>query len=166
MTLEIREARRDDIPAVGELRKECLGANEYALYENNIGRPRLLNLVATDDARICGFITVLETVRDPGGAAMWQRVAPYVGFVGVRERDRRRGIATRLMQEAKRLLHERGAGDWLYLECNEDLIPLYTKEGFVQMDSDDAQGAFGLRPKAVFFRFPLRQLEARACAAT
>lgn len=71
-------------------------------YERNIELAGCLNLVAEERGEVIGFISVLLTRWNPGGEWVWERLAPYVGFVGVLPARQREGIGESLLRSAIR----------------------------------------------------------------
>ena len=153
--LEIRQATLTDIPAAQEIRERTLPAEHQYRYERNIRSPGCLNFVACTDGHTVGYISVLKRASDPAGAAMWQRLGPYVGFVGVLPEYRRQGICRQLVEASVGQLRSSGLGGDLYLECDPTLCPLYERLGFVVVDADVMEQAVGLRPKADVMKLAL-----------
>lgn len=153
--MEIRNATLADYEDAMRIRKECLGSNEYALYERNIGEQNIFNLVASIDGQVVGFISVLEVSFEPKGRAVWQRLFPYIGFVGVLEIFRRRGVCSELLEVTKQRFRENNFRGSIFLECSSELREIYEKSGFVVLHPDVVERMIGLRPKGCVMSCPL-----------
>ena len=100
---------------------------------------RTVFLVAFDGETPSGFLLAYELVRRHGAARML-----FVYEVGVDERYRRRGIATALLAELRRLARERGIAEGFVLtsESNEPAMRLYESAGGVRPYDDDVMWDF------------------------
>lgn len=129
----IASIRLEDIPDLKKLEVECqLSAWTIDAYESELGRSDSIMLKATSgDRTICGF--VMGRARLEGGEA-------EIYNLGVALSDRRKGIATMLMREFRRICLERQiASVWLEVRAaNHAAIEFYLSHGFIQK---------GVRPK-------------------
>jgi len=102
--------------------------------------------VAEDADRIIGFVSVLLTRWNPEGKCYWERVAPYLAFVGVLPEWGGKGIGTALLrhaveQGALRCTHE----SFMYLEhdLGNPVHRLYERVGFESMTGEQVVAAAG-----------------------
>src|SRR5574340_690308 len=102
MRMLIRPADASDREAVASICRRVLAEKLPFNYELNIGTEGCCNLVAEEPGRVVGYLSMLVKRWDPHGRHPWQRVAPYIAFVGVLPDCQRRGIGTALMQQAVR----------------------------------------------------------------
>ena len=137
----VREARREDAPAIVSLIRELAdfehlpGPDAEAaarLAEHGFGeRPYFESLVAESDGTIVAyaiFVTTYSTFR--------MRPTVFLEDIFVHPDWRRRGIATEIMQRLRALAVERGCGrfEWMVLEWNAGAQALYAKLGARQLD--------------------------------
>ena len=140
MNIVVRDARRDDAPAIVALiaalaEFESLpGPDADAaarLVEHGFGaRPHFESLVAEADGAIVGyaiFFTTYSTFR--------MRPTLFLEDIFVHPDARRRGIATMLMERLRALAVERGCGrfEWMVLDWNAGAQALYAKLGAKQL---------------------------------
>lgn len=148
--IEIRDADLSDRAAANAIHKSAYPNDPYT-YANNIGLRGTINLVAVKNNLTVGFISVLINQPNPHGRFLWERMQPYIGYVGVSEEARRSGIAKKLVIEAsRRALHFTGKSH-IYLECennNENAQKLYEKIGFEAISPEEIEKAFGRPPHA------------------
>jgi GNAT superfamily N-acetyltransferase len=141
MSVVVREARREDAPAVVALIRALAeferlpGPDDEAaarLVEHGFGaRPCFETLVAESDGAIVAyaiFFTTYSTFR--------MRPTLFLEDVFVHPGARRRGIATALMEWLRALAVERGCGrfEWMVLEWNAGAQALYAKLGARRLD--------------------------------
>ncbi|MGZ4832735.1 MAG: GNAT family N-acetyltransferase [Terriglobales bacterium] len=100
MLATIRVAEFRDVVAAGRICQRVLAGKKPYQYELNIGEDGCLNLVAEVEGVIAGFITIVLRRWNPVGPLLWQRVAPYIAFVGVLPEYQCHGIGTALIQAA------------------------------------------------------------------
>lgn len=103
---------------------------------------RMIFLVAFDGAEPMGFVFGHELLRRHGDRAIF-----FVYEVDVRERYRRRGVATKLFGELGRLARARGIPRAFVLaaEGNEPAMRLYESLGGVRPYDDDVMWRFEYR---------------------
>ena len=142
----IRLATIDDYQGADEVQRITLPGNDSYTYANNLHCKTAANFVAVEDERIVGFITILTNEPKPDGKYLWERLRPYVGFVGVLPEFERQDIGTQLMRTGANavLSHTRQR---LWLECDEDNRPFYEKIGCVSSTPEAIQQAYGFLPK-------------------
>jgi ribosomal protein S18 acetylase RimI-like enzyme len=130
-------------------------------YELNIGLGNCFNLVAEEAGSIVGFVSVLVTRWDPAGRFVWQRVAPYVAFIGVLPEYQGRGIGKSLLLSAIDEVRRRCPNQpRLFLEHaadNEKAKRRFERIGFRLMSSEELFATCGLRPKGPVRCFDLAQ---------
>jgi ribosomal protein S18 acetylase RimI-like enzyme len=150
--IEVRTATADDHPAASVVQQACLTEPHPYQYANNILCTGTVNLVAVQNEAVVGFLSVLLGGHDPGGAHLWQRLRPYLAFVGVLPEAQRRGVGSMLVRHAAELLlHRIGTGVWV--ECRENLSGLYEGLGFDRCAPDFVRQATGLAPLGPVFRY-------------
>ncbi len=100
---------------------------------------RMIFLVAFDGSDPMGFLFGYELLRRHGDRAIF-----FVYEVDVRERHRRRGVATKLFRELERLVRARGIRRAFVLaaEGNEPAMRLYESVGGVRPYDDDVMWRF------------------------
>ena len=136
----VREARREDAPAIVDLvralaRFEQLeGPDEAAaarFVQHGFGpRPQFEALLAEDDGAVVAyaiFFTTYSTFR--------MRPTLFLEDLFVHPDVRRRGVATTLMTRLRALAVERGCGrfEWMVLDWNAGAQALYAKLGAAEL---------------------------------
>ena len=136
MTVVVRDARRDEAPAIVALIaaladfESLPGPDADAaarLVEHGFGaRPHFESLVADADGAIVAyaiFFTTYSTFR--------MRPTLFLEDIFVHPDVRRRGIATKLMERLRALAVERGCGrfEWMVLDWNTNAQQLYARVG-------------------------------------
>ncbi len=136
----IRLAEPGDIEQAGEICRRVLSEKKPFNYELNIGVDGCLNLVAEKDGAVVGFITVLLRRWDPAGRHLWQRLAPYLAFIGVLPEYQGHGIGRSLMRAALQEAASRCPGEpRMFLEHAPDnrARRLYQRLGFRTLSADE-----------------------------
>jgi ribosomal protein S18 acetylase RimI-like enzyme len=130
--ITIRNANMNDWGAANLIHKSAY-PDDFYTYANNIRASGTINLVAVIENKVVGYITTLVNPPTPDGKAMWMRMRPYIGYVGVLPDYRGLGIAKELVREgSRRALQYTGEG-YIYLEAeeeNETAQRLYERLGF------------------------------------
>jgi GNAT superfamily N-acetyltransferase len=147
--INIRPAYVTDVPAVRWLQGKVLPPRHPYDYSLNIGSPSCVNLVACWDKEVVGYISVLTTVNNPAGAALWHRLAPYIGFIGVLPEYQKKGVCRSLIQEVVSLLRSANDSGVVYLECPIEISHIYERLGFKKLDKDLVARRWGVVPKSV-----------------
>ena len=150
MTLIIRPAEPRDLGPAGQICRRVLAEKKPYNYELNIGEQGCLNLVAEEEGSVVGFITVLLRRWDPAGRHLWQRVAPYLAFVGVLPERQGRGFGAGLVRTALREAASRCPGETrMFLEHapNNRARRLYERLGFHTLSADEVFSLTGLKTK-------------------
>jgi GNAT superfamily N-acetyltransferase len=134
LPIKIRSLTDDDPPViasafqrVGSLKTEA----QYRRYLNEEAAGRRTCLIADVDGRFPGYVTVNWTPTYPG---FIEEQIPEIQDLNVLPEFRRRGIASRLLDEAEALVAERnavvGIGVGLHPGYNQALR-LYVKRGYI-----------------------------------
>jgi GNAT superfamily N-acetyltransferase len=161
----IRPAEPKDVEGVAVICRRVLAEKLPYNYELNIGTEGCWNLVAEDEGRVVGYLTMLVKRWDPRGRHLWQRLVPYIAFVGVRPEWQRQGIGAALVRdairEAARLcpLEPR-----LFLEHAPHNVAsrLYQRVGFRALSADEVRRLAGLNVSSPVMCFPLDTIRAAA----
>src|SRR5690606_4876692 len=135
----IRAATLNDRPAANYIHRLCLPDDKVYGYANNIGLNGTVNLVASVENQTVGFVSALINSPNPNGSCLWERMRPYIGFLGVVGEWRKSGIGRALTIESSRLAILATASDRIYLECEESNIgaqSFYEKLGFEKVEYD------------------------------
>ena len=150
MSPTIRSAEPGDVEQAGQICHRVLSEKKPYNYELNIGLEGCLNLVAEKDGTVIGFITVLVHRWDPAGRHLWQRLAPYLAFVGVLPEYQGHGIGTSLVRAALRETALRCPGEpRMFLEHAPDnrARRLYGRLGFRTLSAHEVFSLTGLTAK-------------------
>lgn len=146
----IRLAERRDVEGAGKICGRVLSGKLPYQYELNIGVEGCLNLVAEEDGQVIGYATVLLRRWDARGRYLWQRVAPYLAFIGVLPERQGRGVGELLLRGVLRESALRCPGEpHLFLEHTPDnrAARLYERVGFRAMSRDEVFRLTGLDPR-------------------
>ncbi len=161
----IRPAEFNDMEGAAVICRRVLAEKLPYNYELNIGTQGCFNLVAEEDGRVIGYLTMLVKRWDPRGRHLWQRLVPYIAFVGVLPDWQRQGIGGALLRdairEAARLcpLEPR-----LFLEHAPHNIAshLYQRVGFRALSAEEIRQLTGLNVESPVMGFALDTLRAAA----
>ncbi len=154
----IRPAELQDLEGAAAICRRVLAEKLPYNYELNIGTEGCLNLVAEDDDRVVGYLSMLVTRWDPRGRHLWQRLVPYVAFVGVLPERQRQGIGAALLQEAIRQAAGSCPGEpQLFLEHAPRNIAsrLYQRVGFRALSAEEVRRLSGLEVSSPVMCFAL-----------
>ncbi len=131
MSIVVRQATLGDLDTLWRIERECFSAEafpkEYIAYL--LGASAGVSLVAQVDREIAGFIMGL-VYKDKKG-----RVG-HVCTVNVLARHRRRGVASRLLDELERIFMERDVTA-CFLEVRMDNMAaqrLYRRHGYKELE--------------------------------
>ncbi len=163
----IRPAELNDLDGAAAICRRVLAEKLPFNYELNIGTEGCFNLVAEDDDRVVGYLTMLVKRWDPRGRQLWQRLVPYIAFVGVLPERQRQGIGAALLQEAIREAARRCPGESrLFLEHAPRNIAsrLYQRVGFRTLSAEEVRELSGLEVSSPVMYFPLQTMRAAACS--
>jgi ribosomal protein S18 acetylase RimI-like enzyme len=151
MSITIRQATVRDLDTLWKIEKECFTSEAFTkeqleyLLEASEG----VSLIAQINHEIAGFIMSLIYSRNK------MRVG-HVYTIDVLTKYRRRGVASRLLDELERILIDRGV-KVCYLEVLLDNVAarkLYEKHGYVeigQLRDHYGRGVHGIRLKKPLF---------------
>lgn len=151
--LDIREARRSDLDAIADLERRSFPVpwkREY--FEAEVGAPFRLNLVARDErGQLAGYVFCAFA----GGEV-------HVNKIAVSPEARRRGLATRLMDEVFAYSREIAAEE-IYLEVRVSNAParlFYERLGFAEAGRRARYYLDGEDALVMVCRLPRRLLDA------
>lgn len=159
--LKLRRPDLQDFSAVERVLQQALPDEPYRYAENlSWDETWVVNRVAEIDGGIVGYATTLVNAPHPQGRALWERLPrPYTGCLAVLERYRRQRIGLALIEATiaavKQTAFAGVAGDHLYLECSNALVPVYRKMGFDSLSAQQVHALTGLAAKANVMRRPL-----------
>ena len=154
----IRPAEPKDEEGAGLVRATVLSENHLYHYEQNIGMAQTLNLVAEKDGIVVGFVSVLLSRCNPQGQHLWERVAPYIAFIGVMPGQQRKGVGDLLLRSAIHGTAIRCPNQpvvYLEHEIESEATRLYERIGFRTVSQDEIFTATGLHPKGPVMCFDL-----------
>ena len=140
-----RVAQQLDIPAADRI-KNVLFPGDPHTYAQNILYPSTRNMVAVLNDTVIGYASALTDEKDPHGRAMWQRIRPYIGFIGVHPNHKGKGIGTQLLKETCVYIFQSTEFNDIYLECSAELVPFYARSGFVELPPYEIEEQFGKNP--------------------
>lgn len=154
----IRPAEAKDLAAAADICHRVLAEKLPYNYELNIGTDGCLNLVAEDGGQVIGYLTMLVRRWDPRGRYLWQRLVPYIAFVGVLPERQRQGIGAALLRQA--IADARRccpAEPSLFLEHAPHNIAsrLYERVGFRELSSEEIREMTGLDVRSPVMCLPL-----------
>lgn len=147
----IRIAEAKDIEGAALICRRVLAEKLPYNYELNIGTEGCLNLVAEDGGQVVGYLTMLVKRWDPRGRHLWQRLVPYIAFVGVLPERQRQGIGAALLRQAIAEAGRCCPGEpSLFLEHAPHNIAsrLYERVGFHALSSEEVLRMTGLEVRS------------------
>jgi len=154
----IRAAETEDMEGAGLICRRVLADKLPFNYELNIGVEGCVNLVADEGGRVVGYLTMLVRRWDPRGRHLWQRLAPYVAFVGVLPDWQRQGIGGALLRAAIQQAVRLCPGEsHLFLEHAPGNIAsrLYQRLGFRAISAAELEQLAGLHVETPVMSYPL-----------
>ncbi|SKC61534.1 GNAT family N-acetyltransferase [Pseudoxanthomonas indica] len=155
--IQIRAAANADEGQVDAIQHACLPAAHRYRYSQNIGVPGTANFVATDGAAVVGYISMLHSPPDLAGPYLWQRLKPYMAFVGVLPASRKHGVGARLVRQGVRsVVQEEHQLTWL--ECEEQVAGFYERLGYRRAAPSEVLAAVGLVPPGLVYSVSLADL--------
>jgi ribosomal protein S18 acetylase RimI-like enzyme len=159
MATTIRPAEAKDREAAGFVCSRVLAEDPPYQYELNIGVPECLNLVAEEEGSVVAYATTVLTRWNPQGRFLWERVAPYLAFVGVLPEKQRKGIGGLLLRSTISEIALRCPGEpLLFLEHhrqNPTAKRLFESVGFRNMSGEEVFSMAGLHPRSAVMCFEL-----------
>jgi ribosomal protein S18 acetylase RimI-like enzyme len=163
MSTIIRRAEAGDTEAAGAVCARVLLEDPPYPYELNIGEPSCLNMVAEQEGAVIGYISVVLKRWNPQGRFFWERIAPYIAFVGVLPEKQRRGIGSLLLRAAITEIVARCPDEpLLFLEHHRQNLAakhLFEKNGFREMSRDEVFEVSGVYPKSAVMCFEVGTLK-------
>ena len=125
MEIVLNEMKKDDIPLIAELERECFSSpwSEKAL-EEELSNENAVFFTAKKDGRVVGYMG-MHCVLDEC----------YIANVAVSNNERRQGIGRKLLCYGEERARERDCS-FISLEVrvsNENAIGLYMSEGYEKM---------------------------------
>lgn len=149
--MEIRAASPDDFQGASAVQHAVIPDGHPYEYARNILCPGTVNLVAIHNGAVVGFISVLLGGLNPNGHNLWERLRPYLAFVGVLPELQGQHVGAELIRCALQI-SDPHATSGMWLECPESAAQFYEKVGFVQVAPDVVQQHTGLPPKGLVYR--------------
>ncbi|WP_329741516.1 GNAT family N-acetyltransferase [Dyella sp. A6] len=155
--MEIRAANPNDFHGALAVQHAVIARDHPYEYARNILCSGTVNLVAVHDGAIVGFISVLLGGLNPNGQHLWERLRPYLAFVGVLPELQGQHVGAELIRHALQLSDPR-ATSGMWLECPESASTFYEKVGFVRVTPEAIQQHTGLSPKGPVYRLASKPL--------
>jgi GNAT superfamily N-acetyltransferase len=149
--MEIRTANSNDIQGASAVQHAVIADDHPYEYARNIQCLGTVNLVAIHNGVVAGFISILLAGLKPDGHHLWERLRPYLAFLGVLPEMQRQDIGTELIRHALEIVSQHSASG-LWLECPESSAKFYEKVGFVRLTPEAVQRHTGLTPKGPVYR--------------
>lgn len=144
--MEIRAATIGDFEGASAVQHAVIPANHPYEYANNILASGTINFVAVHENLIVGFISILIGGLNPNGPHLWQRLRPYLAFVGVSPELQGKHVGTELIRAAWRAIVPNIANG-VWLECAESEAAFYEKLGFIRAAPAFVRTHAGMDPK-------------------
>ncbi len=160
--MEIRPAEVGDREAAGNICIAVLPGGHPYPYQMNIGVPSCLNFVAVEGSFVVGFISVLLTRSASDGKSLWQRVAPYIAFIGVSPAWQGSGNGEKLLKYAIDSVHRGYPNEeWIYLEHEPESLArrFYERMGFMPMTPEQVLAVSGLDLNSPIMRLNLTGID-------
>lgn len=148
--METRVANRNDVQAASAVQRALIPDGHPYEYAQNILCTDTANLVAVHNGAVVGFISVLLGGLNPNGHNLWERLRPYLAFVGVLPGLQRQCIGTDLIRCALQIRSPH-ATSGMWVECPESAAQFYEKIGFTRVAPDAVQQYAGMFPKGLVY---------------
>jgi ribosomal protein S18 acetylase RimI-like enzyme len=155
--MEIRIANQSDLQGASAVQHAVISSDHPYEYARNILCGGTANLVATENDAIVGYISVLLDGLNPNGRYLWERLRPYLAFVGVLPDVQGQHVGTELIRRALQL-SDPHATSGMWLECPESAAAFYEKVGFCRVTPDVVQQHSGMLPKGPVYRITSSQM--------
>lgn len=152
LDLHIRKAETYDQAQVRELQTLLIPEPHPYSYAKNIELLDARNFVAVQERKVVGYISTLVSGREIEGPHLWQRMKPYLAFMGVVRELQHQGIGAALLSRALEEVFATTVAEHFYLECDTTPAGFYLKQGFSQMTPEQVQREFGLAPRSQVWR--------------
>ncbi|MBP1473509.1 GNAT family N-acetyltransferase [Frateuria sp. MAH-13] len=158
MDIRIRAADPSDVQEASKLQRAVIPGDHPYEYARNILCSGTVNLVAIHKGTtIAGYISVLVGGLNPNGQHLWERLRPYLAFVGVLPDLQGQHVGAELIRRALQASDPRGASG-MWLECPESAAGFYEKVGFVRVTSEAIEQYTGLTPRGPAYRLASKPL--------
>jgi predicted N-acetyltransferase YhbS len=149
--MEIRVANPNDLQGASAVQHAAISSDHPYDYARNILCDGTINLVASNNGVIVGYISVLLGGLNSNGHYLWERLRPYLAFVGVLPDLQGHNVGTELIRRALQLSDADGTlGMWL--ECPESSAAFYEKVGFFRVTPEAVRQHSGMLPKGPVYR--------------
>lgn len=146
-TIKTRIATSSDIGAANVIQMRVLPPPHYYQYANNILSQGTYNLIATKGIETIGFISILTNQPNPIEKYLWERMRPYIAFVGVLPEHQGKGIGEILVKSSSKHVLDNSSRNHIFLETDETTKEFYEKIGFTHFSPEEVNKRFGLFPK-------------------
>jgi len=156
---KVRKASPSDVSDVQRIQDRVFPPGHTYHYEGNIGVPGSENFVSYLGSEIVGFISVLMVVNNPAGPALWHRLAPRIGFVGVLPEYQKKGVFKLLLKQVLEVLKKESHLGVLYLECAPEKSLIYEKSGFEKLDPTYVDSKWGVYPRSCVMRIKVSSIK-------
>jgi GNAT superfamily N-acetyltransferase len=150
---------QEDIPAAERIQQTVLPPGHPYVYARNIEVGRTVNLVAETSDIIIGFASVLLTRWDTQGPFLWQRLAPYLAFIGVVPEHQGKGVGPLLLRQA---VESAAIGcvrePMLFLEHEPENVKArkaFERTGFRVLTKNEILQLAGIEPQGPVMAIPL-----------
>jgi GNAT superfamily N-acetyltransferase len=144
-SLEFRIAQPCDIPHVQVIEHLLFPGNGH-VYAQNILHASTRNLVATSQGRVVGYASALTAGQNLQGRALWQRIRPYIGCIGIHPSHQRQGIGSELLRRTCEYVFRTTSYRHIYLECSPELVAFYLQSRWCEVPSSEVEALFGPNP--------------------
>src|SRR6266481_4156578 len=134
-----RNATKLDFDAAGNIQTMVLPSNHKYQYKNNIYAIRCINIVAELNGKIIGFGSMLLDTNNHNGEFLWQRMSPYLAFIGTDPEFQKRGVGTGILNAIlKAARKSRQDATYLFLEyeLENEARTFYQKCGFEEVSRE------------------------------
>jgi GNAT superfamily N-acetyltransferase len=149
--VETRPADRSDYHGARAVQVAVLPQDHRYDYADNLGRSGSTNFVATENDSVVGFMSVLLIRSNPYGEHLWQRVSPYVAFIGVLPQFQGRKVGSALFREGSIAAFSLSDGAKLWVEPYEQSRGFYETLGCVCASPESVRQETGLTPKGLVY---------------
>lgn len=149
--MEIRPAHPNDFQGASAVQHAVISGDHPYEYARNILSSGTVNLVAIHGGAIVGFISVLLGGLKPDGQHLWERLRPYLAFVGVLPDHQGQHVGAELIRCALQI-SDPHATSGMWLECPESAATFYEKVGFARVAPEAVHRHTGMSPKGPVYR--------------
>ena len=157
--LWIRPAVLSDFEVAKVIQERTIPVDHPYHYAENIRCTGTANFVAESNKQVVGYVSVLVNHPTPDGTHLWERMRPYIGFVGVLPECQLGGVGRQLILHAVRQAIVNYPSEFAYLESEEGANGFYEKVGFQRMAAEEVEQAFGKSPRSSVWRIHRSELD-------